>query len=708
MSSQKRIKYTKTLNESNLSEDRSEETEKNSENISLFYNQNTWLSIDEQRKRLPVYRFKKQMEYLFDKYQTLVVVGETGCGKSTQIPQYLAQIYCHNSGPDSNQLMVGITEPRRVAAVTLATRVAQESDCTLGQYVGYSIRFEDCVDKEKTRIKFMTEGILINELMSDPLLSKYCAIVVDEAHERTVNTDILLSLLKKIIRKRPDLKLVISSATIDVDVMKEYFNSNQSSDRSKDTSAVIVIEGRTHPVDIFYCEQPIADYVKESVNTVIKIHERYQFGDILVFLTGLEEVESAISTLKDYARSLRERPDNTVKKMFVLPMYASLPSADQMKVFETFPKSVRKVVVATNIAETSITINNISFIVDSGFVKMRFYNPKTSTDALAVVAVSQASAQQRAGRAGRQRPGNAFRLYTEVDFEKLSPFTVPEIQRSCLASVILQLKALGINNIAKFDFISEPPEQHVVRALDLLYALDAIDDSGALTQPLGLKMAEFPLHPMFTKMLFSSQQFGCSVEALTICAVLQVQNIFTNPSSGQRSIQARRAKHSLSVEEGDLITFLNVYNLFIKSGKVKSWADRHYLNYKALLRAVELRNRLQSVANRVGIKWKSTSDVDSIRKAIVCGFFANAAYYHPSGVYRTIRTEHELHIHPNSVLYTMSRPPKYVVFTEVLHTSQQFMRDITTIDYKWLTQLAPKYYQFGTDRQIAENRLTNR
>lgn len=707
MSSHNRPKYTKSAAESELSEDRSIE-ETSDENVSLFYNQNVWLSLDEQRKRLPVYRFREQIEYLLDKYQTLVVIGETGCGKSTQIPQFLAQSYCQELDPTNGQLMVGVTEPRRVAAVSLANRVAQECDCRLGEDVGYAIRFEDCVSKEKTKIKFMTEGILINELMSDPLLTRYSAIVVDEAHERTVNTDILMALLKKIIRKRPTLKLLISSATIDAEVIKEYFNLNKTSDRSKDTSAVLVIEGRSHPVEVFYCANPIADYVKESVNTVIKIHEHYKFGDVLVFLTGQEEVETAVSILKDYSRGLRDRNDSSLRKMFVLPMYASLPTGDQMKVFETFPKSVRKVIVATNIAETSITINNICFIVDSGFVKMRFYDSSTSTDSLAVVPISQASAQQRAGRAGRERPGSAFRLYTEPDFEKLSPFSVPEIQRTDLSSVIIQLKALGINNIVKFDFISEPPEAHVVRALDLLYALEAIDDSGSLTDPLGLRMAEFPLHPMLTKMLFASQDFHCSDEALTICAVLQVQNIFSQPSSGQRAIQARRAKHNLSVQEGDLITYLNIYNLFIKEGKVRSWADRNYLNYKALLRVVELRKRLESVANRMRIKWKSTSDVDDIRKAIVCGLFANAAYYHPSGVYKTVRTDHELHIHPNSVLFTMPRPPKYVVFSEVLNTSKQFMRELTPIDPKWLTQLAPKYYQFGTDREIAEQRSSRK
>ncbi|CAG2174775.1 unnamed protein product [Oppiella nova] len=708
------------INGTDLLEDRHEEQLRSDEKICLAFNQhNKHVSSDEHRKRLPVNRFRDEIEYLMTKYQTLVIVGETGCGKSTQLPQIVAQI-CHQwMGTDTTTAtttpttdhkhpMVAITEPRRVAAVSLAARVAQEMSVELGREVGYAIGFEDCVDRQRTRIKFVTEGILVNELMSDPLVTSYGAIIVDEAHERTLNTDILLALLKKILRKRPALRLVVSSATIECQLMKEYFNFNASSDRSADTSTVLCLDGRCHPVDVYYSRAPVADYVKESVQTVIKIHERYQFGDILVFLTGMEEVDACVSTLKDYARSLREKQTPGLRKLYVLPMYASLPATDQMRVFDTFGKSVRKVIVATNIAEISLTIPGVSFIVDSGFVKMRFYNPRTCTDSLVVVPTSQASAQQRAGRAGRERAGNAFRLYTEQAFQELTPFTTPEIQRSCLALTILQLKALGVNNIAKFEFISPPPERHVVSALDLLYALGAIGDTGALTQPLGLQMAEFPLHPMFAKMLLSSPGFGCSVEALTICAVLQVHNIWQQPGGGQRALQARRAKHELSVEEGDLIAYLNVYNLFVKADKVRSWADRHYLNYKALVRAVEVRHRLESVMNRFRMRWRSAGDdVDAVRRCIVAGFFANAAYLDPSGNYRTVRGDHELHIHPQSVLYTRPRPPKWVVFHEVLHTSQQFMRDVTPIDPKWLTELAPHYYQCGTDREIMESKLTN-
>ena len=354
----------------------------------------------------------------------------------------------------------------------------------------------------------------------------------------------------------------------------------------------------------------------------------------------------------------------------MLPLYASLPSGDQLKVFQTFPRSVRKVIVAANIAEASVTINGISFVVDSGFVKTRYFNPNTGTDSLVVTPVSKASAQQRAGRAGRNKHGYAFRLYSEKEFNNLIDFTPPEIERVALPSVIIQLKALGVNNIVKFDFLSAPPPQHLISAFDILYALKAIEQDGTLTDPLGLQMAEFPLIPSFSKMLLVSEQFGCSEEILTIAAMLQVQNIFAQPGGGQRAIQARRAKHNLSVEEGDAITYLNIFKQFTKSGQIRSWSDRNYLNYKGLLRAHEIRNRLKSLLHKFKIRLVSSNDVDAIRKCLVAGFFTNAAQLGQDGIYRTIRGGHELNIHPTSVLFTMKRPPKFVLFTEVIHTTK--------------------------------------
>lgn len=567
--------------------------------------------------------------------------------------------------------------------------------CELGDRVGYSIRFEDCVTPGRTQIKYLTEGLLIREMMRDPLLNDYSVIMVDETHERTMYTDIILGLIKKLLIKRKELRLIVSSATLESDHFLKYF----STDGLK--AAVLKIEGRTFPVDVYYLNEPVADYLKAAVNTVIKIHETQKRGDILVFLTGQDEVEKAIEILKDYGKSLKE--DNQKLKLYALPFYASLPAYEQLKVFETFPRNTRKVVCSTNLAETSLTINGIVYVVDCGFVKLRYFNTTTGTDALVVVPVSQASARQRQGRAGRTLPGKAFRLYTERDYKNLLKFTPPELQRSDLSSLVLQLKALGISNLLKFDFPSRLPEGNLVIALELLYALGCLSESGALEGDLGLKMAEFPLTPQFSKMLLSSGDFECSEEILSITAMLQIENIFQQPSTGQRAIQARNAKHAFSVLEGDTITYLNIYNAFVNAGKVRSWADKNYLNYNALLRVVDIRTRLANLLRRMKVPLVSADgDLEKVQKCIVSGFFANAAKLQADGSYRTIRGNYSLHVHPLSVIFNCSRPPQYVLFTQVLHTSKQFIRDLTAIKMSWLYEIAPQFYVFGTDRQIRE------
>lgn len=662
------------------------------ENVPIF-NRNSVLSIAQQRQRLPIFRYRNHILYSLEKYQTLVILGETGCGKSTQIPQYLLE-----AGWISNDSMVGITQPRRIAATTLAQRVAEEKGTLVGHTVGYSIRFDDCYSEKETRIKYMTEGTLINEMMQDPLLRRYSAIMLDEIHERTLNGDIILGLLKKVIKKRPDLKLIVTSATFEAETIFDFLNKNDTTDKSKDTAVILSIEGRNFPVSVYYVTDPVPDYVKASVETVIKIHQTEALGDILVFLTGQEEVEHAVSLLIEYAQNLKE--DNSSNKIFVLPLYGSLPMEEQLKVFKPVSKNVRKIVVATNIAEASVTIDRIVYVVDCCFVKLRYFNPHSCTDSLIVVPVSQAAAEQRAGRAGRVREGKAFRLCCEDDYCKLQEFTLPEMQRSNLAFVILQLKALGIENILRFSFPSAPPSQHVVAALEVLYALGALDESGSLTRPLGIQMAEFPLHAMFAKLLLNSGEFGCIEEALTISAMLQVQNIFLSPPG--KKAQAQRAKLKFAVEEGDFLTAINVYNAFLQNSQSRQFCEQHFLNFKGLLRAVEIRFRLSKLLARFKVSNTTLKrGDDDIRKCIVSAFFPNAAYLHFTGAYKTVRGDHTLHIHPESVVHK-SKQPQWVVFNEVLHTTKEFIRDITVIEPSWLYELAPHYYQFGTDREISD------
>ena len=506
-----------------------------------MYDAHPGQALEAHRARLPVAKARDQLLYLLEKHQVVVVVGETGSGKSTQIPQYLMEAgYAEEDGK-----MVGVTEPRRVAATTLATRVAQEAKCRLGAAVGYSIRFDECFSREYTKIKFITEGILIREMLGDPLLSQYSVLVLDEVHERTAQIDIIMGLLKKIMKRRRDLKIIISSATVDAEYLRDFFNSGREpkvvkeeekengesksaeKDRRKDKeekvlpATILSVEGRNYSVDVFYLTDPCADYVRACVDTCVRLHEQEPPGDVLIFLTGMEEVDHCCNLLKQYSDTAKDSKHGL--RLWVLPMYGSLAPTRQLKVFRPAGRGHRKVVVATNIAETSITIDGISYVIDSCFVKQAWFNSDTYCDSLTITTVSQAGAEQRAGRAGRTRPGKCLRMCKEADFVNLPLNTPPELQRTDLCGPVLQLKALGIDNIVRFDFPSAPPSRNLIAAIELLYALGALDDRGELSQPLGEQMSELPIHPTLAKMLLSSAEMGCSQEIVTIIAMLQVE-----------------------------------------------------------------------------------------------------------------------------------------------------------------------------------------
>ncbi|KAF6215585.1 hypothetical protein GE061_010341 [Apolygus lucorum] len=444
------------------------------------------MTIEETQKSLPVYKFKDDLIQAIKDHQVLIIEGETGSGKTTQIPQYLWQAGFTNDGKK-----IGCTQPRRVAAMSVAARVAEEANVKLGNEVGYSIRFEDCTS-ERTVLKYMTDGTLHREFLSEPDLQTYSVMIIDEAHERTLHTDILFGLVKDIARFRPDLKLLISSATLDAEKFSSFF----------DDAPIFRIPGRRFPVDIYYTKAPEADYIDACVVSILQIHATQPLGDILVFLTGQEEIETCQEILTDRVRRLGSR----VKELVILPVYSNLPSDMQAKIFEPTPPGARKVVLATNIAETSLTIDNIIYVIDPGFCKQNNFNSRTGMESLIVVPISKASANQRAGRAGRVAAGKCFRLYTAWAYKhELEDNTVPEIQRVNLGNVVLMLKALGINDLVHFDFLDPPPHETLVLALEQLYALGALNHHGELTK-LGRRMAEFPLDPMMGKMLLASEK----------------------------------------------------------------------------------------------------------------------------------------------------------------------------------------------------------
>lgn len=567
-----------------------------------------------------------------------------------------------------------MSQPRRVAATSVALRVAEEVGCAIGKEVGYSIRFED-VTSAKTKIKFLTDGLLLREALVDPLLSRYSVIMVDEAHERSVSSDVLLGILKKIRKKRSDLRIIISSATLQAEDFLRFF-AGTDDPASNTIGTIFYLGGRMYPVDVHYVEEPAEDYLESAVSTIVAIHSQEAPGDILVFLTGREEIETAHQMIADRASNLHPQ----APALLPLPLYAGLPNEQQMHIFEPPPANTRKVVLATNIAEASITIEGIVYVIDCGFVKLRAYNPLTGIETLTAVPTSQASATQRAGRAGRTKPGKCYRLYTSSAFANMSAATPPEIQRSNLAPVILQLKALGVDNIARFDFLTSPPAELVIRALELLYSLGALDEYAKLTRPLGLRMAELAIEPMMAKALLTSTtpEFSCLSEMLTIAAMTSLGgngSVWFSHDGERKAMELSRRK--FAAEEGDHITLLNVYQAFVTKGKKEArWCQQHHLNFKSMSRAVSIRNQLRRYLERFGIDVQESLAGDSqgrergvalrvggaaslppmdkgeaIRRCLTTGYFAHAARMQPDGTFKTVNGGTTLHAHPSSLMF---------------------------------------------------------
>ncbi|KAK9355707.1 P-loop containing nucleoside triphosphate hydrolase protein [Lipomyces doorenjongii] len=632
-------------------------------------------SMEQVRKSLPIYRYRDELLEAFDNFQIVIIVGETGSGKTTQLPQYL-----HEAGYTKDGKKVGCTQPRRVAAISVAQRVAEEMGVKLGNEVGYSIRFEDKTS-DKTVLKYMTDGMLLREFLTDPELSGYSALMIDEAHERTLHTDILFGLLKDIVRFRKDLRLLISSATMDAQKFSEFF----------DDAPIFQIPGRRYPVDIYYTPQPEANYIQAAVNTIFQIHTSKQKGDILVFLTGQDEIETMQENIQDVCYKL----GNKIQEMIVCPIYANLPPDQQTKIFEPTPKNARKVVLATNIAETSITIDGIVYVIDPGYVKENVYNPRSGMESLVVTQCSQASANQRAGRAGRVGPGKCFRLFTKwAYFNELPQSTTPEIQRTNLESVVLVLMSLGINDLLNFDFMDPPPTETIVRSLEHLYALGALNDRGELTK-LGRQMAEFPANPMFSKAIIASDMYGCVEEVLSIIAMLgEASSLFYRPKD--KKLHADKAREAFTRPGGDHLSLLEIWNEWVDTEFSQAWAAENFLQYKSLCRARDVRDQLSRLCDRVGVKLSSAgtqeNGVVNIQKSITSGFFANTARLTRNGEsYRTVKSSQTVYIHPSSVLY--KKKPKWILYHELVLTSKEFMRNCMAIQPPWLIEVSPHFYK---------------
>jgi pre-mRNA-splicing factor ATP-dependent RNA helicase DHX15/PRP43 len=582
---------------------------------------------------------------------------------------------------------IACTQPRRVAAMSVAQRVADELDVKLGTYVGYLIRFEDMTSPE-TILKFMTDGMLLREAMNDPMMSNYSVIILDEAHERTLATDVLFGLLKEVLKRRPELKCVIMSATMDAKKMQDYFEK----------APLLNIPGRTHPVEVFYTAAPEGDYLESAIRTVVQIHNSEGEGDILLFLTGEEEIESACRSLR---KESQMHPDSG--ELVAVPLYSSLPPALQQKIFEAAPgpkfaggPSGRKVVVATNIAETSITIDGIVFVVDPGFAKQKVYNPRIRVESLLVSPVSKASASQRAGRAGRTQPGKCFRLYTEKAFkQELTEQTYPEILRSNLGVVVLTLKKLGIDDLVHFDCLDPPAPETLMRALEMLNYLGCLSDDGDLTDT-GDQAAEFPLDPQLAMMLIESPKYKCSNEILSIAAMLSVPLVFVRPKEVQR--EADDCKQRFSHLDGDHLTLLNVFHAYkqhLSDGvDPGTFCYDNYINARSMKSAENVREQLKRTMERLNLQMLSTDFHDkdyypNIRRCLVAGYFMQVAHLEKSGHYLTVKDNQVVALHPSTCI---QHKPEWVLYNEFVLTSKNFVRTVTQVRGEWLLEIAPSYY----------------
>lgn len=642
------------------------------------------------RENLPAYKVRGQLVKLINENQVTIVIGETGSGKTTQLPQILYEEGYHHNG------MIGITQPRRMAAISVAKRVSEEMNVKIGENVGFTVRFNDFTS-DLTEVKFMTDGVLLRETLNDSDLNKYSCVIMDEAHERSLNTDILFGIFKKLLTKRRDFKLIITSATMNSAKFSRFFNN----------AVQFKIPGKTYPVDIMFQSIPSADYIDSAVKQALKIHLSNPFqagdnGDILIFMTGQEDIEVTCQLIEEELHELMKLNDE-IAELDILPVYSSLSAHLQSKIFRDSKN--RKCMVATNIAETSLTLKNVKFVIDSGLMKLKVYNPKLNMDSLQIVPISKAQASQRSGRAGRTCPGQSFRLYTLSSFEdEMWDEPIPEIQRSNLMNTILLLKNLNISDINKFKFIDKPSMESIETSQYELWSIGALDNFGSLTS-LGRSMSQFPIDPLLSKMLIISnfKKFNCTAEIVRIVAMLSVPNIFIR-SRNDANLQKKsdKIRENFQIGESDHLTLLNIFNQFynIKSTSKnieEAWCNKNYFNYKSLKSATDIHDQiLQLVTKNLKRGEKITScydDWEIIKECICASFYSNAAEFYKHGQYKHCRSGLEMYLHPTSSLNGIGDLPKYVVFHELLLTGQkQHMNYVTAIRGEWLIAYGSVFY----------------
>ncbi|WP_112075729.1 ATP-dependent RNA helicase HrpA [Haemophilus influenzae] len=619
---------------------------------------------------LPVSQRKVEIQKLLSEHQVIVVAGETGSGKTTQLPKMCLELGFGNLG------MIGHTQPRRIAARSVAVRIAEELETELGDLVGYKVRFNDQIS-DNTQIKLMTDGILLAEIQNDRFLNQYSCLIIDEAHERSLNNDFILGYLKQLLPRRRDLKLIITSATIDVERFSKHFNN----------APIIEVSGRTYPVEVRYrpvVEEDDQDQLQGILNAVDELQAEGR-GDILIFMNGEREI-------RDTAEALQKQ---NLKHTEILPLFARLSAQEQNKIFH--PSGLNRIVLATNVAETSLTVPGIKYVIDPGTARISRYSYRTKVQRLPIEPISQASANQRKGRCGRVSEGICIRLYSEEDFNSRPEFTDPEILRTNLASVILQMTALGLDDIEAFPFVDAPDKRHIQDGIKLLEELGAFEmvrtkagEKRLLTR-VGRQLAQLPVDPRLAKMILSAVNFGCVYEMMIIVSALSIQDPRERPQEKQ---QASDEKHRrFTDKKSDFLAFLNLWRYLQEQQKESSknqfrrQCQKDFLNYLRIREWQDIYHQIRLTVREMGLPINSEkAEYQQIHTALLSGLLSHIGLKEAEKQqYLGARNAH-FAIFPNSVLF--KKQPKWVMAAELVETSKLWGRMVAEIEPEWIEPLA--------------------
>ncbi|WP_118861671.1 ATP-dependent RNA helicase HrpA [Haemophilus haemolyticus] len=619
---------------------------------------------------LPVSQRKAEIQKLLSEHQVIVVAGETGSGKTTQLPKMCLELGFGNLG------MIGHTQPRRIAARSVAARIAEELETELGGLVGYKVRFNDQISDD-TQIKLMTDGILLAEIQNDRFLNQYSCLIIDEAHERSLNNDFILGYLKQLLPRRRDLKLIITSATIDVERFSKHFNN----------APIIEVSGRTYPVEVRYrpvVEEDDQDQLQGILNAVDELQAEGR-GDILIFMNGEREI-------RDTAEALQKQ---NLKHTEILPLFARLSAQEQNKIFH--PSGLNRIVLATNVAETSLTVPGIKYVIDPGTARISRYSYRTKVQRLPIEPISQASANQRKGRCGRVSEGICIRLYSEEDFNSRPEFTDPEILRTNLASVILQMTALGLDDIEAFPFVDAPDKRHIQDGIKLLEELGAFEivrtKSGEKRQltAAGRQLSQLPVDPRLAKMLLSAVAQGALHEVMIIVAALSIQDPRERPQEKQ---QASDEKHRrFADKKSDFLAFLNLWRYLqeqqkeLSKNQFRRQCQKDFLNYLRIREWQDIYHQIRLTVREMGLPINSEkSEYQQIHTALLSGLLSHIGLKEAEKQqYLGARNAH-FAIFPNSVLF--KKQPKWVMAAELVETSKLWGRMVAEIEPEWIEPLA--------------------